>query len=371
MSPPSALVERPDVASALAASIKCLLLAGTDPITGKLRRGPYLRVLNPPQGVSYCVRTERLAYPKEAAHYNLTPLRVGLNAFRFFAEHLSPLKQRGFDVAHSFFWDMERFEIPWIHENDQSVGQFMSEYLHLGEKIRNGASSFFASYLNSSLCKQVIVWSEWAKEGYEKEGVERSKIAVIPPPFRTIDDRRPHEHCNILFVGRDFLRKGGPLVLKTFEKISRGFDDVRLIYVGKIWDKKWMKKVEENRKITHFSRPTDRVMREEIFPSSDIFVLPTRADAFAISVVEAMSRGIPVVASNVCALPEIVEDGVSGFLAKPDDLDTITLCVAKLVENPSLRESVGYAAQRRITEKFAKEKINPKLCSVYERAVNS
>ncbi len=347
--------------------IPCLLIAGTDPITQKLRRGPYLRALNPPPRVTYTIKTERLTYPKQAAHYNFSPLRVALNTIRFVAEHVMPFRQQGYSLIHSFFWDIERFEIPWIHENDQSVGQFMRDYLHINGLVKDKAASFFASYLNSELCRRVIVWSKWAMCGYIEDGVEKSKISIIPPPFKLIGDKKDHPNCNLLFIGRDYLRKGGDTVLRVLDRLS-DFQDLKLYYVGEVWDKRALNKIRNNKRIKYYHAPTDRIMREEIFPQADIFILPTRADAFAISVVEAMSRGIPVVASNICALPEIVEDGASGFLSKPNDVDSLATSVSKLLENPRLREKFGERSLQIVLQKFSKDKVNEKLLEVYETA---
>jgi glycosyltransferase involved in cell wall biosynthesis len=354
--------------------IDCLVIAGTDPLTGKLRRGPYLRVLNPPVGVHYVVRTERLTYPKLLAHYKFSPLNTCLNTFRFFAEHLIPPKQGSSDysIVHSFFWNLDRFKTPWIHENDQSLGQFADNYLHLNDFVRRKITEAYAKYLNLPACKRVIVWSQNAKNGYIQDGVESSKISVIPPPFPVVHDHRPHgENINMLFIGRDYNRKGGDIMLNIMERLNKDFDNhLKLFYVGSVDDKEAVRKIRENKKhIAHYPNPPDNILYDEIFPVSDIFVLPTRADAFAISVVEAMSRGIPVVASNISALPEIVEDGISGFLVRPDDVDSFSKCLARLIEDPGKRKEIGDEARRQVGQRFSSQRIGKALRRVYEDAL--
>ena len=349
--------------------VDCLLVAESDPITGSLRRGPSMRATNPPEGVRYTVRRDRFRYPKQAAHYNLTPLGLGLGAVRLFSERLARQSAtRNFGLVHAFFWNWERFTVPWIHENDQSLGQFLGEYVHIEGIVKKGITWWFASNLNSPKCRRVIVWSKWAKRGYVEDGVEESKITIIPPPFNPISDWRPHENCNVLFIGRDYHRKGGDTLLRAFEGL-RDFADARLIYVGKIDDQEVLRRVKNDKRIMHYPNPSDAFLTREIFPVCDMFVLPTRADAFAISVVEAMSRAMPVVASNISALPEIVEDGVSGFLARPDDTDGFSGHIAKLIENRELRRRIGREAQKRVELNFSSKRIGAELEQVYASAL--
>jgi glycosyltransferase involved in cell wall biosynthesis len=198
--------------------------------------------------------------------------------------------------------------------------------------------------------------------------VQISKIHVIPPPFPVINDRRDHNGQNILFIGRDYVRKGGETVLDVFEKLT-GFPDVRLIYVGKVEDERALQRIRTNRQITHYPRPSDSFLKAEVFPVSDIFFLPTRADAFVASIPEAMGRGIPVVASNISALPEIVEQGASGYLADQGDSDQLAMWLARLLENPERRRKMGELAQDFIKRHFSRDKLDIALMRVYESAL--
>ena len=80
---------------------------------------------------------------------------------------------------------------------------------------------------------------------------------------------------------------------------------------------------------------------QEVFAQADIFCLPTRREPFGIAVVEAMLSGLPVIATSVSAIPEIVEDGVTGYLVGVDDIDRLTERLVSLALDSSLRESMG------------------------------
>ena len=125
--------------------------------------------------------------------------------------------------------------------------------------------------------------------------MEPSKISVIPPPFEQVFDRKRHEGMNVLFIGRDYVRKGGRVVVEVFEALKE-FSEARLLYVGKVDDKKIVAlPMKGDPRIRYFPSVSSLVLETRIFPVTDLFFLPTLADAFAqYSVVEAMSRGIPV-----------------------------------------------------------------------------
>lgn len=349
-------------------SIRCLMVAPQDALTGGPRTGPLRRYLNPPAGVSYSMRRERLVYPKRAGYYRFSPSGVGLTALRFFLEHAFPLGERGYSLVHSFFWDVRKFEVPWVHESDQSFGQFLSGYNGVGGFVKRKAVEGYSAYLNSRWCGGVVTWSEWARHGFEEDGVDPGKVTVIPPPFDPVNDREPHRGCNVLFIGRDYMRKGGDVALRAFEAASE-LPDVRFTYVGRMDDPAAWKSVRGDRRVTHIESPSSARLANDVWPVTDILILPTRADAFAVTVIEAMSRGIPVVTSALPAISEVVEDGASGFLVRPGDDEAFGGKLVLLAGDPSLRAAMGAKAKARSASLFGAERVNAKLLGVYRGAI--
>lgn len=94
----------------------------------------------------------------------------------------------------------------------------------------------------------------------------------------------------------------------------------------------------------------DEKLRE--FNRSDIFVFPTLNEAFGLVLLEAMQHGLPVVASSLGAIPEIVIEGVTGYLVPPGDVAQLTDRVNHLVCNEAARRSMGAAGRRRFEESF-------------------
>lgn len=100
-------------------------------------------------------------------------------------------------------------------------------------------------------------------------------------------------------------------------------------------------------------RLTGQLEGEDLFGAyakSDIFILPSFHEPYGIVVQEAMSFGLPVVASNVDGIPEQVTDGVEGFLVPPGDVEAMTDALQKLIINAELREDMGQRARKRAGE---------------------
>ena len=106
--------------------------------------------------------------------------------------------------------------------------------------------------------------------------------------------------------------------------------------------------------------------QEEVLPLlsvADVFLLPSSQESFGLAALEAMACEVPVVASDVGGLPEVIENGVSGLLHPPDDLDAMAASAIALLRDPELHRAVARAARHRVCEKFSAERIVP----MYER----
>ena len=110
-------------------------------------------------------------------------------------------------------------------------------------------------------------------------------------------------------------------------------------------------------------------LMEELLPLADVFFLPSRQESFGLVALEAMSAGVPVVASNIGGLPEVVEDGVTGFLHDPDDEVALAASIEKLLGNDRLRERMGRAARRHAKARFDIDDAVDRYEAVYESAI--
>ena len=102
---------------------------------------------------------------------------------------------------------------------------------------------------------------------------------------------------------------------------------------------------------------------------SDLFLLPSLQESFGLSALEAMACGVPVVASNVGGLPEVVIDGVTGFLHPPDDVEQMAESAIAILSDPALHARMAAEGVRLATERFSADRIVPQYEALYERAL--
>ena len=150
---------------------------------------------------------------------------------------------------------------------------------------------------------------------------------------------------NIGFVGHDFHRKGGHVLLKATE--GRVGNGLTLTYVGAGIPPE----IEGPGVRVIGSAPRETLMAE-IFPAFDIFCLPTLEDANPLVLVEAASLGIPCVATTVGLIHELVRDGETGLLVPPEDPDTLAAALTDLAADPDRRHRMGQAGQRLMRDEF-------------------
>ncbi|HKB66935.1 MAG TPA: glycosyltransferase family 4 protein [Pyrinomonadaceae bacterium] len=103
-----------------------------------------------------------------------------------------------------------------------------------------------------------------------------------------------------------------------------------------------------------------------LFQASDIFVLASLGEAFGLVLAEAMACSVPVVGSRSGAIPEIVEDGVTGLLATPRDEVSFADAIEKLARDPKLRKEMGAKCLARVREKFSLETDAENTLRIYE-----
>ena len=99
---------------------------------------------------------------------------------------------------------------------------------------------------------------------------------------------------------------------------------------------------------------------------SDLFLLPSEQESFGLAALEAMACEVPVIASRVGGLSEVVEDGVNGFLHHLDDLDGMAASGIRLLTDEQLHFEFAQQGRRAVTEKFCAELVVPKYEAFYE-----
>lgn len=210
----------------------------------------------------------------------------------------------------------------------------------------------------------VFTMSDWTRGSLIDDlGVPAEKVVVARPgpntsnlvgtpdlptsrhPWRS--GRGPH----LLFVGKKWERKGGPTVLAAYERLRRAHPDALLSVIG---PEHALPTVPGLRAWGHLSReePASARLFEHIFASADMLVMPSTYEPFGMVFVEAMSRGLPCIGANCCAMPEIIADRATGVLVPPGDVDKLAEVLIELASAPETVVAMGNAARARAANLF-------------------
>jgi len=182
-----------------------------------------------------------------------------------------------------------------------------------------------------------VAWSEWAKQSFVSDyGCREQDVAVIPPgidldQFSAGD--RDHELPRMLFVGGDFVRKGGDLLLSVFRQRFRGRAELLLATRADIPE-------EPGVRVFRDLKANSQALRD-LYATSDLFVLPTRADCYSLVCMEALASSLPLVATRVGGIPEIVLEGQTGHLIDADDAEALGTALESLITQPAVRRRMG------------------------------
>ena len=168
-------------------------------------------------------------------------------------------------------------------------------------------------------------------------------VPVEPPDPHYRRDRRARHERVIAFVGRDFLRKGGDLVVKAFQQVRRSAaHPVKLVIAGPA---SWPLDGPIPEGIEFLGdAPFARV--RELLRNSDVLVMPSRFEAFGIIIAEALASGTPVVGRMDFAMPEMIEHGVNGMLITQDSVEELADAVRSVLDSDEIAEHCIRDAER-------------------------
>jgi glycosyltransferase involved in cell wall biosynthesis len=167
-------------------------------------------------------------------------------------------------------------------------------------------------------------------------------------------EERNYGAKRIIFVGRDWKRKGGPILVSAFEKILDVHPDAQLVIIG----------CNPDINLKNVTVTGDISLNEvaKYYSQSSIFCLPTRIEPFGIVFLEAMMYSLPVVATNVGAIPDFIGEE-NGILVEPNNVEQIYESLLKLLNDISLCRSMGKQGFKKYQEKYTWEKVGLKMAA--------
>ncbi|AGA57309.1 Putative glycosyltransferase ytcC GT4 [Thermobacillus xylanilyticus] len=195
---------------------------------------------------------------------------------------------------------------------------------------------------------------------------------------RLREDRGWTDRTVVLFMGRLIPRKGVHHLLAILPKLAEAHPDVLLVIVGSpfygshrdtAYSLRLKRMARAMKRHVLFVPYVPYTKVPDWFLAADIAVVPSKpGEAFGLVNVEAMASGLPVVASRVGGIVEVVEDGETGYLVNPANMEAELLDrIGALIRDPELRSRMGAAGRKRVEEKFTWQRTAEAWMELYER----
>jgi glycosyltransferase involved in cell wall biosynthesis len=236
----------------------------------------------------------------------------------------------------------------------------------------------------------IIAFSRWhARSLVEQSGVPPEKVHVVSPAIKghleggsanELGERklrrplvkREGRRRRLLFVGRqhqsyDFYRKGGDLVVAALAILRRDYDPQMTLTIVGLSDWPLPGSPPDGVRMLGVL-PPDKVAG--LYDSHDLFVMPSRLEPFGLVFAEALARGLPCIARNACAMPEIVTPGISGALISSDDEHELAAAIAAALANDALYYSC-HARAAALAAYFSWERTAADITQVISQGLHS
>lgn len=215
---------------------------------------------------------------------------------------------------------------------------------------------------------------------YVREMIEPLTDARIYDIDNPVDERffgvtpRP-EQGRILCTGWINERKNTLGSVEAFARVAAGHPQARLIVAGDAPDEKYLGLVRQSIERhgiagnVEFLGHVDHARLMEELARASLFLLPSRQENAPMAIAEAMAAGVPVIVSNRCGMPYMVQEAHTGFLIDPESSEQIACRLDRLLASPESRRQMGKAAREAAVERFHPRAVAEKTLAIYRQVI--
>ena len=221
-----------------------------------------------------------------------------------------------------------------------------------------------SDYTRSQLMR-LVGEEHWAKLSVVRCGIDTDS-------FTRPGDRGQDNPFRILWIGRLVPVKGLPLLIESVTRLAEKGVDVGATLVGTGPALEPLQELAVRRGVSDRVVFTGAIGQDAIpnfYADADVFCLPSFAEGVPVVLMEAMAAELPVVASRITGIPELVDDKVAGLLVPPGNLDELTGALERLSRNPRMRLSLGRAGRRKVEADYSLAPSVEKLESLFNQHV--
>jgi len=315
-----------------------------------------------------------------AAHFHCATLNLDIFSFARALKRL--LKWERFDIVHGnaeeafFASDIARnFKAGYLFTNhsclipETGMIRGMLRPLNFLKNLNNYLLR--SSAYNAS---RIITLSEFSRKLILK-GLRKKKgkrVMVVSPgidPGWFEVQRQAEGSRDLVLWGRMEEQKGIPELLRTLKEVAGRIPEVRLHLIGEgNMTESYRKQAEHlgvlDRVIFHGWMDVSAI--QKFIAKCAVGVFPSRIESFGLSMAEAMGAGLPIVATRVGALPEFIEDRVTGTLVPPGNIPALYRAILEKLENPERAQALADAGRETVRQRFSWDQSAREMTKIYQ-----
>lgn len=218
----------------------------------------------------------------------------------------------------------------------------------LPEKIQAATFIHCISFYTQSQLMRLVPLLQWKK-------FKVTRLGVDPQIYFPTQSKENHAPLQILSVGRLSPNKGHAILIQAFHLLKSESPSLQLKIVGDGPELSSLQQLIHTLQLgdsVHLTGALNQQQTLETYREADLFVLASFAEGLPVALMEAMSLEIPCIATNINAIPELIQQGINGLLVPSSDVDSLAQSMKLLIETPSLRIKLGQAGRQTVIEKY-------------------
>jgi len=286
------------------------------------------------------------------------------------------IKNSCYEIIHATPFPFAIVWFSWLASRKAKIPFILTPFFHI--EVEKYYNKYLRDILKDS--EGIIALTDIERRVLIKLGAPQSKVHVIPlgidpKKYRNTNGERFREKYNlkdyfvVLYVAPKIPEKGALQVLRAVSIVQKRIPNMALVAIGR-QTHEWIKEKTKAKNIRIIDLEwIDENEKMDAFAACDVFVMPSKVDSYGYVYLEAWAMGKPVIGARAGAIPEVIRDGIDGFLVKfGDSLDLAEKLI--LLRNSSLREYLGENGRNRIFTINNLENLIEKYKYIYETVIN-
>lgn len=331
------------------------------------------------------VRLPHFLLRKKSTNKKSIPIRL-IDKIKFLLQEYS----YQIELFNFLIKEISRFDIIHVHQTSwlsilpSFIGRKYYKQVIIKEATLNGFQFLRTLFLPSKLKQIPIKYSNFIGvssmiiENLLQQGVPRSKIFLIPNGVKlpsSLPKIKPHSNSlkKILFVG-NFSHgkiKGFDILLLAISIVQKSFPDFILQVIGNGDPHEYDNIITQNTLRENIKFLGEQTDVAKYYQSANVFVLPSRSEGMSNSLLEAMSYGVPCVATKVSGVEDIIDNSINGFIVDVEDFQDMAEKILEVLTKPDLEEKFKKMSREKIEKNFSIEAIAKQYYGVYSKLVSN